>query len=120
RDNNKIEQVKKIFFFTDRSIYRPGQTVYFKGIVVTKDQRNNTVAADYSTKIYLRNANYQLVDSIQLTTNEFGSFNGKFQLPQNGLNGQFQINDISNYNTVSFSVEEYKRPKFHVDFKKMK
>ncbi len=114
------EEQKRIFFFTDRSIYRPGQTVYFKGIAITNNNEGNSIAANYKAGIYLRNANYEVVDSLQLTTNEFGSFNGKFTLFQNTLNGDFQIVDKQNQNTVSFSVEEYKRPKFFVEFEKVK
>ena len=116
----QTKEWKQIFFFTDRSLYRPGQTAYFKGIVVTKNGNENSIATGYKTTIHLRDANYQIVDSLQLTTNEFGSFNGKFTLPQNVLNGNFQIMDRESRNVVNFSVEEYKRPKFYVDFEKIK
>ncbi len=111
-----------VFLFTDRSIYRPGQTVYFKGIAVSKmtDENNSTIKANYETKVFLRNANYQLVDSMSVTTNEYGSFSGKFQLPQSGLNGNFSIFVKDNLGYMSFSVEEYKRPKFYVDYEKIK
>lgn len=112
--------LKRTFFFTDRSIYRPGQTVHFKGIVVNSNKNQNSIETNYSTTVYLRNANYEIVDSLKLTTNEFGSYNGKFTLPQNVLNGQFSIVDKDKGNEVSFSVEEYKRPKFYVQFNKIK
>ena len=60
---------------------------------------------------------------MEVTTNEFGSFSGKFQLPTNLLNGEFNINadiDDDYSNNVQFSVEDYKRPKFYVDFEKIK
>ncbi|HJW18499.1 MAG TPA: alpha-2-macroglobulin family protein [Flavisolibacter sp.] len=110
----------KVFFFTDRSIYRPGQTVYFKGIAVTKSKAGNSVARNYKTNILLEDANSDDIDSLAVTTNEFGSFSGKFQLPQNSLNGAFRIYDEENDNEVSFSVEEYKRPRFFVEFDKLK
>ena len=111
----------KIFFFTDRSIYRPGQLVFFKGIVITPEQgsKNNKIRADYSTTVYLRDANAQNVDSIKVTTNEFGSFSGKFQLPQGTLNGQFTIFTKKAQGTM-IRVEEYKRPKFFVEYEKIK
>jgi uncharacterized protein YfaS (alpha-2-macroglobulin family) len=118
-EGREIKQPTRIFFFTDRSIYRPGQTVYFKGIAVNGSRENNSIATGYKTKIFLRNANYQLTDSLELTTNDYGSFNGKFTLPQNVLNGYFSLTDQRS-NEVSFSVEEYKRPKFAVDFEKIK
>ena len=114
------EDVKKIFFFTDRSIYRPGQTVYFKGIALVKTKEGNQIATSHTTKIFLEDANSQDIDSLTVTTNEFGSFSGKFQLPQNLLNGAFRIYDDEDDNEYRFSVEEYKRPKFYVDFEKVK
>ncbi|MFI5188635.1 MAG: MG2 domain-containing protein, partial [Chitinophagales bacterium] len=82
-----------VFLFTDRSIYRPGQTLFFKGIAITSDpvEKKNNIETNYETVIYLRDANYQLVDSMKVTTNDYGSFSGKFQLPQSGLNGQFTL-----------------------------
>jgi uncharacterized protein YfaS (alpha-2-macroglobulin family) len=118
RDQENLP-VKKTFFFTDRSIYRPGQTVYFKGIVVTADKNNNGVAAQYKMRVYLRNANDETEDSLDLTTNEYGSVSGKFQLPQGVLNGDFSISDKDQRSYISFSVEEYKRPKFSVSFEKI-
>ena len=112
---------RRIFFFTDRSIYRPGQTIYFKGIAIIPDKETkNKVLADYTTWVYLRNANHQLADSIQVKTNEYGSFSGKFQLPTGVLNGSFSIYAKDQKGETDFSVEEYKRPKFSVDFEKIK
>jgi len=113
--------LRRIFFFTDRSIYRPGQTIYFKGIAVIPDKETkNKVLANYTTWVYLRNANYQLADSIQVKTNEYGSFSGKFQVPIGVLNGNFSIYAKDQKGETDFSVEEYKRPKFYVEFEKIK
>jgi hypothetical protein len=111
---------KHIFFFTDRALYRPGQTVYFKGIVVNGTGKEHKIVTDYKTTVYLKDANGQEVDSLHVTTNEFGSFTGKFQLPQNLLNGEFTIRDKGDENATAFSVEEYKRPKFLVEFEAVK
>jgi len=114
--------INRIFLFTDRSIYRPGQTVYFKGIVLTKNEmeKNSRVNVNYSTTIFLRDANYKDVESIKVTTNEFGSFSGKFQLPKTGLNGQFTIYTKTDGGNAGIIVEEYKRPKFYVAFEPIK
>lgn len=112
----------RTFFFTDRSIYRPGQPLYFKGITVTRDfntRQVKTVTA-FKTKVFLYNANGEKVDSLELSTNEFGSYHGKFVLPEHLLNGSFYIEDDSTGNTNYFSVEEYKRPKFNVDYERLK
>jgi hypothetical protein len=112
----------KTFFFTDRAIYRPAQTVYFKGIIITRDfdSKQPRILSQFKTKVILYDANEQKVDSVFVTTNEFGSYNGKFKLPENLLNGEFKISDDSTESEQSFSVEEYKRPKFYVEYEKLK
>ena len=108
------------YLFTDRSIYRPGQTIYFKGIVTLKDPVNKNIAVvpNQKTHIILRDANNQKINELYLTTNEYGSYNGSFILPQTLLNGNFLIHDSVNNTTQSIKVEEYKRPKFFVDIQK--
>jgi len=112
----------RVFLFTDRSIYRPGQILYFKGIAITKDftTHKNKVYSGISSKIFLRNANGEDIDSLELKTNEYGSYSGKFVLPEGGLNGEFTLIDEDIDGNASFSVEEYKRPKFFVDYEKIK
>ncbi len=110
------------FLFTDRSIYRPGQTVFFKGIVL-KNEKNagkSAVVTNYKTSIILRNANYQKVSELMVTSNDFGSFKGSFKLPEGVLNGTFSVYDSANNATESFNVEEYKRPKFFSEIEKPK
>ena len=118
------EDKAKIFFFTDRSIYRPGQPVYFKGIAITKDyktKQHKILAGEDSVLIFLQDANNNNIDSLYFKTNDYGSFSGKFLLPQNILTGEFEIKaaDFEN-SSISFNVEEYKRPKFYVEFEKVK
>ena len=110
----KYERKKapKTFFFTDRSIYRPGQTVYFKGITINTDDNSNEIMVAHSTSVTFYDVNYQVVKTLELKTNEYGSFNGSFIVPNTGLTGQMRIANESG--TVYFSVEEYKRPKFEV------
>ena len=121
-DNNETGNVTSVFLFTDRSIYRPGQIVYYKGIAITRNlkQKTGSVNSNYETWLYLRDANYQNIDSMKVKTNEFGSFSGKFQLPSGGLNGQFSIYIKENTAAAGFRVEEYKRPKFLVEYEKLK
>ncbi|EAR02144.1 hypothetical protein FB2170_02635 [Maribacter sp. HTCC2170] len=108
------------FLFTDRSIYRPGQSLYFKGIVVKTENENTSVQAGTKVRVELRDANYQEVKQQELTTNEFGSFTGEFILPNNGITGNYSLSvsskEINLNGTVDFSVEEYKRPKFETSF----
>ncbi len=101
-------------FFLDRKIYRPNQPIYFKGIVESNNNGQHKVVANQKVTVTLYDVNYQKVNSIEVTTNEYGSYSGEFTAPDAGLNGQMSISD--NYSSTYFSVEEYKRPKFQVDF----
>ncbi|MGB5499966.1 MAG: MG2 domain-containing protein, partial [Maribacter sp.] len=108
------------FLFTDRSIYRPGQPLYFKGIAIVHEKETSKVQPNTTVMVTLRDANYQEVAQQDFTTNEFGSFTGEFILPNNGLTGNYSLMVSSkaiNVNAnVEFSVEEYKRPKFETSF----
>jgi hypothetical protein len=75
--------------FTDRAIYRPGQTVYFKGLLITRDIRTKKyrAAVQQNSKIFLLDVNSQKIDSLLLRSNDYGSIKGSFKLPQNSLNG---------------------------------
>ncbi len=100
-------------FFADRAIYRPGQTVYFK-IIGTKysGKKVNLSEQGKSYQVKLLDANYQVINKLDIKLNEFGSANGSFVLPKDALNGRFTLQ--TNDGSTSFSVEEYKRPKFFV------
>lgn len=108
---HEIETVSA-YFFLDRKIYRPGQQIFFKGIVVSKKGNRAEAVADYNTQVRLLDVNRQQVAVLNLTTNKFGSFNGSFTLPSTGLTGMMEIS--SELGSVGFLMEEYKRPNFSV------
>jgi uncharacterized protein YfaS (alpha-2-macroglobulin family) len=120
--NNKTEVEKtEVHFFTDRAIYRPGQTVYFKGIVISSvNGKNPKIQSGYATDVIFNDANYQQLAKKSLVSNEFGSFEGSFTAPSSGMTGRMQIVETVNYSSHSIIVEEYKRPKFEVGFEPMK
>ncbi len=99
-------------FFTDRAIYRPGQKIYFKGISIETNGKKNEIKTGFSTTVTLYDVNRQKVSDLKVTTNEYGTFSGSFDIPLGLLNGQFRIECQSG--THYISVEEYKRPKFEV------
>ncbi|TPN81337.1 alpha-2-macroglobulin [Aquimarina algicola] len=114
--NNQNKIRRTTFLFTDRSIYRPGQTVYYKGIVMSSDGKKTfEVLPNQSTTVTLRDVNGQEVKNVTLQTNDYGSFSGEFVLPSTGLTGMYTIYTSDNGST-SISVEEYKRPKFETKF----
>ena len=102
--------------FTDRSIYRPGQTVYYKGIAYETKKNEIKAIPNKKYTITLRDANYKEVANKTVITNEFGSFSGEFLLPQGLLNGQFSLQSDNDNARTSISVEEYKRPSFDIRF----
>lgn len=118
RQYNYKEKVKNTtHFFTDRGIYRPGQTIYFKGICIKHIGDEHTILKNYNGTVDFYDANYQKVASMPYTTNEFGSFSGSFTAPQGVLNGSMHIQDRNG--SKYFRVEEYKRPKFSVEIEPM-
>jgi uncharacterized protein YfaS (alpha-2-macroglobulin family) len=104
--------------FTDRAIYRPGQTVYFQGIVVRYQGKDQALVNGYSEKVTFKDANWQEIGSAQFTTDEYGSFSGSFVIPTDRLNGVFHL--ISGHGSKTIRVEEYKRPTFEVTFERPK
>lgn len=121
-EDPKVSTSEKAYIFTDRNIYRPGQTVYFKAILVETTRNGNTILqqkTDNQQKVtaILYDANYQKIVEQELTSNEYGSVSGSFVLPTQGLTGQFriQIKTESKLNDYHyFLVEEYKRPTFEI------
>lgn len=105
-------------FFTDRAIYRPGQTVYFKGVVVRHQGDDMALAEGFSETVHFRDANYEEISSLLFTADEYGSFDGSFVIPTDRLNGVFRL-DCS-HGSTTIRVEEYKRPTFEVNFEKPK
>ncbi|HHM21457.1 MAG TPA: hypothetical protein ENJ20_05480, partial [Bacteroidetes bacterium] len=108
---------QRTVFFLDRGIYRPGQTVYFKGIALYFDtEQMPAILKGQPVTVTLRDANYQEVSKLELRTNQYGTFSGQFVTPRGGLSGNMQIVSSIGGNAKSFRVEEYKRPKFEVKF----
>ncbi|MBL0743921.1 alpha-2-macroglobulin family protein [Chryseolinea lacunae] len=108
------------FFFLDRAIYRPGQTIYFKGLVISTDGKTPTIQKNSQTTITLYDVNHQDRGRVTVTTNEFGTFSGTFNAPSSGLLGNMTLSTDDDSGQASFSVEEYKRPKFEAVFEPVK
>lgn len=112
----------QVELYTDRSIYRPGQTVHAAAIVYRRvdDERTEAVAHQTMT-LTLRDANYKVVATKEVVTDDFGTASTDFVLPSSGLTGMFSLRtNFGNNGYESFSVEEYKRPTFQVSFDEVK
>ena len=107
-----------VTLFTDRSIYRPGQTVYYQGIAVFVDGDKQTLSTEYKSTLRFRDANWQDIATQDFVTDDYGSFSGSFVIPTDLLNGVFTLSCYGG--STSFRVEEYKRPTFEVNFESVK
>ncbi len=128
----------KVLFYTDRSIYRPGQEVSFKGILYQTKESGNEIVKNKSVQLILSDDNGDEIEKRTVTTNDMGSFSGTFKLPKNILTGDFdiEIDELDEYtneeeeafwddfsldsDSFYFKVEEYKRPTFTVEVDEIK
>lgn len=107
--------------YTDRRIYRPGQTVHAAAIAYTYNNKvyKGEALSGKQMTITLRDANRKEIAKRTVTTDEFGMASADFVLPEGGLTGIYTLrSNFGNNIYTNFSVEEYKRPTFKVDFEK--
>jgi len=117
RDNSETKNRTSVVMFTDRAIYRPGQTVHFKGIWC----RTNPVTGKYETianrktSVLFRDPNNREIGRLAVTSNGRGSFSGSFTAPEGGVLGQCRLSVEGGGGGATIRVEEYKRPKFFAE-----
>jgi len=137
----------KAMIYFDRAIYRPGQKLYYKGILIQNIDNIKSVVPYVSVHVSISDVNNTILKEFDIQTNEFGSFSGEFDIPKNVLTGEFNFEieeaenyavdtkyynekedehefwdnvDFDQYDEFSFQVEEYKRPTFEVKFDTIK
>lgn len=115
-NNNKNTDWKTIALLTDRSLYRPGQTVYIKGIAYKQNGDSAYVLEGIDYEVTLLDTNRKQLATKKVRTNDFGSFTAEFVLPEACLNGMFSVQTNDPRSTTFFRVEEYKRPTFEITF----
>jgi alpha-2-macroglobulin len=127
----------RILILTDRSMYRPGQTVYYKGILMTKHpytgediivNKKNLQHGPFRNflkkwlkeeepELYITDPFSRKVDTVGVKPNAFGAVTGSYRIPATAATGRWRIDadiDEFSYRSGSFSVEEYKRPAFEL------
>ncbi len=139
-DNGDDEPRAKTMLYLDRAIYRPGQKVYFKGVLLQHIKKKTSTVPNTWVEVYVDDPNGEEIQAFRLKTNKYGSFTGEFTLPSSGITGEFEIyaeedteedshfwdkvmedGDYDDYGSkISFGVEEYKRPTFEVKFDEIK
>ncbi len=114
----KVEPHPQAVFFTDRSLYRPGQTIQYKGICYRADSEKNEYRTleGQTLTVVLRDPNGREVARQQQKCNDYGSFSGSFTAPGGTVTGRMTLQVLDGPSgATSISVEEYKRPKFQVE-----
>lgn len=115
--NHTVQPYNHTVFFTDRAIYRPGQTISYKGICLAINQNNDnyTTIANQGVTVIFQDPNGKEIARQQQRANEYGSFSGSFTAPRDRLMGHMMIRTEGDpHGNVGLRVEEYKRPKFQV------
>lgn len=109
--------VNAAMIYTDRSVYRPQQKVFWKAIAyhANPDRSAFNTVPNTEVTVSLMDANYQAVETRSLKTNAFGSVAGEFVIPTGRLLGSWSI--AVRGSSTYIRVEEYKRPTFEVSFK---
>lgn len=106
--------------FTDRALYRPGQSVKLSVIAYNTFSQGRWETADTCTvHVALRNSKYKIIEEKDIVTDEWGVASAEFTLPDDCPTGNYSIRSqvAGTYaDFTSFRVEEYKRPTFSVTF----
>lgn len=117
-DNYEERFQSRAFIFTDRKIYRPGQMVWVKGIFMETNGKEARSIKEQDIILSFRDVNGQELTAIERVTNEYGSVEAVFTIPQNVLTGTFTIN--SPFGSQYINVENYKRPRFEIEMNPFK
>ncbi len=105
--------IVRSFLFSDRSIYRPGQNIYIKGIIIQQQlNRPEKPLTGMETELSFHDVNGEEIARQTVKTNDFGSYSAIFTAPASGLSGSMSIRD--EHGSLQIQVEEYKRPRFEV------
>jgi len=109
----------KYFTFTDRPLYKPGDTVYFKSIVRDDDDARYSIpSGNAEVKIYSGYDSKDALSTKNIPISRDGAINGEFKIPENSKVGSYTLSVLvaGRYpNTTYFDVEYYQKPEFYID-----
>ncbi|MXV13821.1 alpha-2-macroglobulin family protein [Hufsiella ginkgonis] len=111
-DRNADSPVIQTTLITDRQIYRPGQTIWFKGYQLSRQVNKSVLVKNEPVELKITGINGKELGTMPFVTNDFGSFSGSFMLPQVLQGGMVTLRTKSGQ--VGVMIEEYKRPTFQV------
>ncbi len=102
---------------TDRKVYRPGQTVYYKGYCWQATIDTLCPLKKKKYQVHFKDPNNREIANQEVYSNSFGTFSGSFEIPSESLNGQFTL--TTSYGRTSIEIASYKRPEFEIQFKEI-
>jgi alpha-2-macroglobulin len=117
QNNAPVHRDYMTYIYTERPIYRPGQTVYFKAVVrKDNDAAYRLLPAGTPVVVNVRDGRNNLVQTFGLKANEFGSVDGSFRLEDEAVLGEYTIEAIVNgeSQTQNFLVQDYRKPDYSV------
>lgn len=116
RRTHREHRGEKTVLFTDRFLYRPGQTVHYKGICLSIDHNTDSyqTISERKVSVTLSSPDGRTVSSNNAVSNGFGSFSGSFKVPEEGITGAMRISCQNPSGSCEIRLEEYKRPTFEV------
>ncbi|MGC8833976.1 MAG: MG2 domain-containing protein [Armatimonadota bacterium] len=107
----------RCYIYTDRPVYRPGQKVYFRGILRRKQLQGYETPSGKPVYVEVKDEGDNTIASMNLTTSEFGTFWGEAALDPNAAPGNYSINvsALGEKHSASFEVQEYRKPEYFVE-----
>ncbi len=114
---NPTAQDYAAYIYTDRPIYRPGQTVFYKGIIRQDDDAILSMFPEGSAvTARVRDARNNVVQTIELRANHFGTVHGEFQLAEGAMLGDYavEMSIDGESHRQTFKVQDYRKPDYQV------
>ncbi|MBX9667741.1 MAG: hypothetical protein K2X93_08995 [Candidatus Obscuribacterales bacterium] len=110
------------YFYTDRPVYRLGQTVMFKGIARQLEADGfDSIGEGENVRVVIEDPSNVQLYSGTVTTSKFGTFNGTFEIPENGKTGNYSVKLTYDYNGKTdyqyFEVDQYRKPEYKIEIK---
>lgn len=105
------------YLFTDRPIYKPGQSIYFKAIVRRdEDAMFSLPPAGTPLLVRLRDARDNVVETLALTSSALGSADGSFLLSDGAMLGVYHLELVvdGESHRQALKVEDYRKPDYEV------
>jgi len=119
-DSDEVEVSHRALISLDRAIYRPGQPLFYKVVLLRPKGAEFSAAANQQLKVFLDGPNNRRVETQSKETNAFGSISGEFNIPAEDMLGGWELHVHHEKGEclggTSFAVAEYKRPSFEARF----